>query len=78
MTKKRITQLELMETITGLKDIAQALREAAKGKPLEGYKEAVVAAKAMALVRHADYLEQVGEELLALIPDVPIKIPPLQ
>ena len=73
---KRPTQHELLEIITGLRDVAETLREAAGGKPLEGYKEPVVAAKATALVRHAGFLDQVGEDLLNLIPDVPIKIPP--
>jgi delta 1-pyrroline-5-carboxylate dehydrogenase len=76
MPKAKLTQHELIEMRDELKDVADALRAAATGKPLEGYKEAVVAAKATALVRHADFLEGAAERLLGLIPDVPVKTPP--
>jgi hypothetical protein len=72
---KKITQQDLVEILLGLHDVASALREAARSKPLEGYKEAVVAAKATALSRHADFLDRVVEDFTGLLPDEVLKVP---
>jgi hypothetical protein len=73
--KSRITQHELVETISGLRDTAKDLKEAASAVPLEGYQETVVAAKTRVLLESAGYLETVAEELLGLLPNTQINIP---
>lgn len=65
---------DLAESIAGLREAAQDLRSTARCPRLRDFPEAVPATVA-GLMKTADYLERVVEELLVLLPDTPI--PPL-
>ena len=64
-----VTQRQLAESYAGLMKIAQELREAARGKPLNGFETAVVPLRASGLRTHAEFLDRVAAELLELVDD---------
>jgi len=66
----KLTQRDIVETIMGLKTVAEELHRASQGTPLEGMApQGTVLAKAAALLAISQYLETVVEELKNLIPD---------
>lgn len=66
----KVTQRDIADSVSGLRDIAKDLRSAA-AQPENGQ----VLVRASAMINHAAYLEQVASELLTLIPDTPVKPP---
>ena len=67
----KITQRDIVESIAGLQATAKDLRSAVANPEND-----TALVKASVMVSHAAYLEQVANELLSLIPDHPVKIPP--
>jgi hypothetical protein len=66
----KLTQRDIVETIMGLKTVAEELHRASQGTPLEGMvPQGAVLTKAAALLEISQYLETVVEELKNLIPD---------
>ena len=65
----RVTQHDIIESIIELRNVARDLRSAAGKPPVDGISPPVVLVQVVGLLAHAQYLETVAEELLALIPD---------
>jgi hypothetical protein len=71
----KVTQRDLVDTITGLRVTAGDLKTLAQQPPLANM-PGVVLAKTTGLLEIAQYLLTVADELLTLIPDKVIPTPP--
>jgi len=73
----KVTQRDIAETVIGLKGIATDMLEAANTRPnIEGLPPGSVLVSANVLARHSRFLEAAADELLTLIPEKPVAVPP--
>ena len=70
-----LTLRDITESISGLRSTANDLRRT-KTTAINAKGGLVSTVRVDVLVRHADYLDQVADELTTLIPKDPVFIPP--
>ena len=71
-----ITQKDIVESIFGLREMAEAMRRATEDSPqVEGVTSPSIPVRITTVLSNAQYLETVARELTALIPDQPVPIP---
>ena len=70
-----VTQRDIVDSIIGLRNIARDLRQATDSPLVKGVSPAAVPLSVEGLIRHANYLETVADELQTLIPPKKITIP---
>lgn len=75
MAKSKVTQRDVAESVVGLRGVASDLREAAAEVAPEGAPPGTVLINARALTAHANYLDEVADELLTLIPEKKVVLP---
>lgn len=74
---KKVTQRDVAESISGLRGVAADLQQAVNSNPVvQGLPPGTVLVQANVLARHARYIEGVADELLGLIPEKPVSVPP--
>ena len=71
----RITQRDIVESVTGLRDTAKVIRSVIDGGTRDRKGNITVTIRPDGLLRQATYLEQVADELTSLIPDEPVTVP---
>jgi len=76
MAGGRVTQRDLVDTISELRAISVSLTKLAGQETPDGAPSGTVLAYSRGLDRYARFLEVVADELKLLIPDVPVKVPP--
>ena len=67
----KITQRDIAESIVGIRDICKDLRSVT-----DGQKGSTVTIAVAPMLRHIAYLDQVANELMTLIPEDPVIVPP--
>ena len=72
----RVTQRDILESIVGLRGVSADLTAAGAEETPEGAPNGTVLVTARSLDKHARYLESVADELLKLIPEKVVKVPP--
>jgi hypothetical protein len=71
-----VSQRDLVETITELRAVAGDLTRAANRETPDGAPAGTILVSSRVLDRHARFLETVSEELMLLITDKAVKVPP--
>jgi len=74
LPRLRPTVRDISDSCAGLRGVAERLREAAQGRPLEGYATSVVPTNVSGLQDDAQYIDSVVEELRRLIPEGRVKL----
>lgn len=71
----KITQRDIVESVTGLRDTAKVIRSMIEAGARDRNGNVTVTIRPEALTRQASYLDQVADELATLIPDEPVTVP---
>lgn len=66
----RVTQRDIVESVSGIRMITSDLRKSIHTPATE-----VTTLKTEPLLRHIEYLERVADEMISMIPDVQVKVP---
>ena len=69
-----VTQQDILDTIMGLRKVANDLRSAAEAPPIKGLPPGTAMTSISGLLRDASYLDNTADELRQLIPDTPVKV----
>ena len=75
-SRMRVTLRDIVESIQGLRDVARDLTATADSGTPQGAPEGTVLAAAKKLASDAAYLRSVAEELLTLVPERKVAVPP--
>lgn len=71
----KITQHDIVESVTGLRDTAKVIRSVIEAGTRDRNGNVTVTIRPDGLMRQATYLDQVADELTTLIPDEPVTVP---
>jgi hypothetical protein len=71
----KITQRDIVESVTGLRDTAKVIRSMIEAGSRDRNGNVTVTIRPDGLMRQATYLDQVADELATLIPDEPVVVP---
>lgn len=71
----KITQRDIVESVTGLRDTAKVIRSVIEAGTRDRNGNVTVTIRPEGLMRQATYLDQVADELATLIPDEPVIVP---